>query len=147
MKVATVAFKSASEAALQLLGGRTHYSILTLVVARPFIDDRKILPLAVLLPSRSPVLPDVPALAEVLPDFKRAEVSGGFLAPAGTPRPVLNQISKDVARVLSLPDVKERLDVGGYHPHPTTPEEFDKILRMQIETLTKVVKDIGLRAK
>ena len=147
IKVSTVAFKSASEAALQLLGGRTHYSILTLVVARPFIDDKRIFPLAVLLPSRSPVLPDVPALAEVLPDFKRPEVSGGFLAPAGTPRPILNQISKDVARILSLPDVKERLEVGGFHPQPTTPEQYDQILRAQIETLTKVVKEVGLRAK
>ena len=89
----------------------------------------------------------MPALAEVLPDFKRPEVSGGFLAPAGTPRPILNQISKDVARILYLPDVKERFDVGGFHPQPTTPEEFDKILRTQIETLTKVVKEVGLRAK
>jgi tripartite-type tricarboxylate transporter receptor subunit TctC len=147
IKVATVAFKSASEAALQLLGGRTQYSVLTLVVARPFFEDRRLLPLAVLLPNRSPVLPDVPALAEVLPEFKRPEVSGGFLAPAGTPKPVLNQISKDVARILSMPDVKDKLEVGGYHPHPTTPEQFDQILRVQIETLTKLVKEVGLRTK
>jgi tripartite-type tricarboxylate transporter receptor subunit TctC len=145
MKVSTVAFKSASEALLQLVAGRTHYSILTLVVARPFISDGKILPLAVLLPQRSPVLPDVPTLAETFPDFKRPEVSGGLLAPAGTPRPVLNQISKDIARILDLPDVKQRLDAGGFYPQPGTPEQYDRILRSQIETLTKVVKEVGLR--
>jgi tripartite-type tricarboxylate transporter receptor subunit TctC len=147
IKVATVAFKSASEALLQLLAGRTHYSVLTLVVARPFIDDGKVRALAVLLPQRSPVLPDVPTLAETLPDFKRPEVSAGFLAPAGTPRPVLNQISKEMARILYLPDMKERLDAGGFQPQPTTPDEYDKILRGQIETLSKLVREIGLRPK
>jgi tripartite-type tricarboxylate transporter receptor subunit TctC len=147
MKVGTVAFKSASEATLQLLGGRTHYSILTLVVARPFIDDGKVRALAVLLPQRSPVLPDVPTLGETLPEFKRPEVSGGFMAPAGTPRPILNQISKEMARILDLPDIKERLHTGGFHPQPTSPEEFDKIVREQIQTLTKLVKEIGLRTK
>lgn len=147
IKFTTVAFKSASEALLQVVGGRTHFSVLTLVVARPFMEDGRILPLAVLLPQRSPVLPDVPALAEILPDFKRPEVSGGFLAPAGTPRPVLNQISKDVARVLGLPDVKERLDAGGFHSQPSTPEQYDRILRAQIETLTRIVKEAGLRPK
>ena len=147
IKVGTVAFKSASEALLQLLAGRTHYSVLTLVVARPFFDDGKLRALAVLLPQRSPVLPDVPTLADTLPEFKRPEVSGGFLAPAGTPRPILNQISKEMARILYLPDMKERLDAGGFHPQPSTPEEYDKILRNQIETLTKLAREIGLRPK
>ena len=147
IKVGTVAFKSASEALLQLVAGRTHYSVLTLVVARPFFEDRKLLALAVLLPQRSPVLPDVPTLGDTLPDFKRPEVSGGFVAPAGTPRPVLNQISKELARILYLPDMKERLDAGGFHPQPSTPEEFDRIVREQIQTMTKLVKEIGLRQK
>ena len=86
-------------------------------------------------------------LADTLPEFKRPEVSGGFLAPAGTPRPILNQISKEMARILYLPDMKERLDAGGFHPQPSTPEEYDKILRNQIETLTKLAREIGLRPK
>ena len=105
------------------------------------------LALAVTTPQRSPVLPDVPALAETLPDFKRPETSSGLLAPAGTPRPVLNQISKEVARILDLPDVKERLQAIGFVPAPTTPEDYDKILRAQIETFSKLVRDAGLRSK
>lgn len=69
------------------------------------------------------------------------------MAPAGTPRPVLNQISKELARILYLPDMKERLDAGGFHPQPSTPEEFDRIVREQIQTMTKLVKEIGLRQK
>jgi tripartite-type tricarboxylate transporter receptor subunit TctC len=82
-----------------------------------------------------------------MPDFKRPENTTGMLAPAGTPRPVLAQISKDLAHVLDLPDVKERLQGMGYVTAPTTPEEFDNILRAQIETLSRVVRDAGLRPK
>jgi tripartite-type tricarboxylate transporter receptor subunit TctC len=92
-------------------------------------------------------LPDVPTLAETFPDFKRPENSTGILAPAGTPRPILVQISKDVARVLDLPDVKDRLQGMGYFTAPSSPEEFDTILRTQIETLSRVVTDAGLRPK
>ena len=147
IKVVTVAFKGGPEATIELLAGRTHYSSVTLFSALPFVNDGKLLALAVATPQRSPLLPDVPALAETMPDFKRPENSTGLLAPAGTPRPILNQISKDVARILDLPDMKERLQGMGYIPAPTTPEELDKILREQIETLSKLVRDVGLRPK
>ena len=103
--------------------------------------------LGVSLPQRAPQLPDVPTIAETLPDFKRNDASFGLVAPAGTPRPILNQISKEVARILDLPDVRERLQAVGFYLEPTTPEEYDKILRRQIESLSKVARDAGLLAK
>jgi tripartite-type tricarboxylate transporter receptor subunit TctC len=142
-----VAFKGGPEATIEVMAGRTHYSSVTLFSALPFVNDGKLVALAVATPQRSPQLPDVPALAETMPDFKRPENSTGLLAPAGTPRPILVQISKDVARVLDLPDIKERLQGMGYFSAPSTPSEFDDILRTQIETLSKVVRDAGLRPK
>ncbi|OGA47734.1 MAG: hypothetical protein A3F74_18080 [Betaproteobacteria bacterium RIFCSPLOWO2_12_FULL_62_58] len=103
--------------------------------------------LAVTTPQRSPLLPEVPALAETLPEFKRPEATGGLLAPARTPRPILDQISQEVGRILALPDVTERLDAIGFVPAPSTPEEQDKIRRAQIETLSKLVIAAGLRSK
>ena len=147
IKVVTVAFKGGPEATIELLAGRTHFSSVTLFSALPFIHDGKLLGLAVATPQRSPLLPDVPALAETMPDFKQPETSTALVAPAGTPRPILNQISKEVARVLDLADIKERLQGMGYIPAPTTPEELDKILRAQIETLSKLGRDAGLRPK
>jgi tripartite-type tricarboxylate transporter receptor subunit TctC len=94
-----------------------------------------------------PVLPDVPALGETFPEFKRSTNSFGLLAPAATPRPILRQISQEVARILDLADIKERLHPTGFVISPSTPEEFDKILREQIDSLTKLVRDLGLRAK
>lgn len=147
IKAVTVAFKGGPEATIEIMAGRTHFSSVTLFSALPLVQDGRLQALAVATPQRSPLLPDVPALAETLPEFKRPENTGGFLAPAGTPRPILNQISKEVARVLDLPDIKERLQGMGYVPVPCTPEEHDKILREQIATLTKLVRDAGLRPK
>jgi tripartite-type tricarboxylate transporter receptor subunit TctC len=147
IKVLTVAFKGGQEALIQLLGGRAHYAVVTVPTGLPLIKDGRLLALAVNTPQRSPVLPDVPALAETLPEFKRSEASGGLLAPAGTPRPILNQISKEYARIVALPDIKEWILGQGYIPAPTTPEEYDRILREQIAIMSRLVVDIGLKAK
>jgi tripartite-type tricarboxylate transporter receptor subunit TctC len=147
IKVVTVAFKGGPEATIEVMAGRTHFSSVTLFSALPFIRDGKLVGLAVATPQRSPLLPEVPALAETMPDFKRPENSTGAFAPAGTPRPILGQIGKEVARVLDLADIKERLLGMGYVPAPTTPEELDRIHREQIETIARVSRDIGLRPK
>ena len=70
-----------------------------------------------------------------------------MLAPAGTPRPILNQISNEVRRIFELPDVKERLKNYDYFLRRRTPEELDKILRADIATFSEVVRLAGLRAK
>lgn len=147
IKVITVAFKGGPETVVQTMGGRTHYSVVSLFAAVPLIKDARLLALGVTTPQRSPLLPDVPALSETLPEFKRPETSAGLLAPAGTPRSILNQISKEVARILDLPDIRERLQGMGFVPAPTTPEEYDKILREQIEILSRLVIAAGLKAK
>lgn len=147
VKVVHVAFKGGPESTIHAMTGRTHYSMATLTSALPFIKDGKLIALAVHTPQRSPVLPDVPALEEILPEFKRTDATNGLLAPAGTPRSILNQVSKDVARVLELSDTKEWLQTMATVGAPTTPEEYDKILRAQIASLSKLVRDIGLRPK
>ena len=103
------------------------------------------LALAVGIPRRSPILPDVPALAEVLPGYEK-DGSYALLAPAKTPRAILGKISKDTARALDDMAVKQKLQTFGFVPAPTTPEEHDRILRAQIETFSKVVRVAGLRA-
>ncbi len=147
IKVIHVAFKSGPEATLETVAGRTHYTIVPVVSVLPFTKEGKLLALAVFTPQRSPALPEVPALAETYPEFKRPEATNGMLAPAKTPRVILNQISTEVARVLDLPDVRERLQAMSYHLAPSTPAEYDSILREQIETLSRVVRHLGLRAK
>lgn len=147
IKVIHVAFKGGPDAAIEVLAGRSHYTVSTMGVALPFLNEKKLVALAVLSPQRAPVLPDVPTLSELQGEFKRPEISHGLLAPAGTPRTVLNLISKEVARVLALPDIKERLQAISFVTTPTTPEVYDQILRDQLETTAKLVNDLGMRPR
>ena len=147
IKTVHVAFKGGPEATIEVLAGRIHYHIGTLGVLLPFIKDGRLLALAVTSPQRTPVLPDVPALGEMLAEFKRPETSHGWLAPAGTPRAIVNRISKEVGRILALPDVRERTQGIGYVAEASTPEEYSRILRAQVQTLTKLVQDAGLKPK
>lgn len=147
IKVVTVAYKGAPEAMIEVLAGRAQYSIGSLVVVLPLIEGRKLHALAVFIPRRAPQLPDVMAMAEILPEFKRPDGSVGLLAPAGTPRPILNQTNKEIARILNLPDINARLQGIGFYPAPTTSEEYERILHEQIESLSKLVRIAGLRTQ
>jgi tripartite-type tricarboxylate transporter receptor subunit TctC len=111
----------------------------------PFIQDRRVVPLAQIAAKRSPLLPDVPALTELLPKFER-DATHGILAPAGTPREIVNLINKDIARALEFPDVKERMDAIGFERAPLTPDEYNRLLRRMAESLAKTVVAVGLRA-
>jgi tripartite-type tricarboxylate transporter receptor subunit TctC len=147
IKVIQVAFKGTPEATIEVLAGRAQLHLGTLGVTMPFIKEGKLTALAVTAPQRAVILPEVPALAETLPEFKRPETSQGLLAPAGVARPILQKIGAEVGRILELPEVKERLQSIGYLPAPSTPDEYGALLRTQIQTLAKVTKEVGLRAR
>ena len=147
IKTVHVAFKGGPDAIIEVLAGRSHYSVSTMGVALPFIREGKIVALGVTSPQRAPVLPDVPSLSELQAEFKRPETSHGIVAPAGTPRAILNQISREMARILELPDIKERLQGISFVAAHAPPEVYEKLLREQLETLSRLVRDAGLRAK
>ena len=146
IKVVHVAFKGSADAMIEVVAGRVHYAVSGLLTTLPYIRDGRLIALGVAMPQRSELLPDVPTIAEILPGYKR-DGSHVMLAPAGTPRPVLDQISNEVRRIFELPDVRERLKNFDYLLAPSTPAEMDKILRADIETFSEVVKAAGLRPK
>ena len=119
----------------------------TLGVTLPFIKEGKLIALAVITPQRTPVLPDTPTLGETYAEFKRPETSHGLLVPAGTPRPLVNQIAKEILRIVNLPEMKERMQTIGFGAAPAGPDEYHTILRGQHEAMAKLVRDAGLRAK
>jgi tripartite-type tricarboxylate transporter receptor subunit TctC len=147
IKVVSVAYKGGPEAVIEILGGRANYHLGTMAAVLPFIREGKLVGLGVTTPQRAPVLPDVPTLGELMPEFKRPETTHGLLAPAGTPRAIVDQLNKEIARVFGLPDVKERTQAIAYVTALSTPEEYGKIVRNQIATLGKLVVDAGLKPK
>ena len=144
IKVKHVGFKGGFDAGVEVIAGRVQYAIIGLTSTLPFIRDKRLVALAVNTPQRSPLLPDVPTIAETLPSFSR-DGATVLLAPAGTPLAVRTKISNEVKRIFELPDVKEKLQNLDYFAAPTTPEEHERVLRADIETFAGVVRLAGLR--
>jgi tripartite-type tricarboxylate transporter receptor subunit TctC len=138
-----VPYKGAAEATIEVVAGRGHYLLTTMGSALPFVRDRKLVPLAVTSPQRASALPDVPALGELMPEFARPETSHGILAPAGTARALVARINAEVVRVLHLPDVNERLAAISYVVAPSSPEEYGRILRAQVDALRRIARETG----
>ena len=145
IKAVHVAFKGLPEVMIEVAAGRLSYGIISMGASLPFVLDKRVVPLAVVAVKRSPILPDVPTVTEILPSFER-DATHGIIAPAGTPREILNQISRDIARALEFPDVKERMDAMGFERVPVGPEEYTKLLRRLHASLSKTVVTVGLRA-
>src|SRR5207253_351863 len=102
---------------------------------------------AVSTASRAPALAEVPTVAEAgLPGFE-FDTWYGVFAPGATPRTLVNRISADIVRVLNLPEVRERLAVRGAVPKPSTPDEFDRFVRTDIDKLARIVKAAGVKAQ
>ena len=141
-----VAFKGHPEFVVEIIAGRIHFGSSSVTVSLPFVRDGKLVALVVVTPQRSALLPDVPTAGEVVPGWGR-DGSLAWLAPGGTPPAVRRKISDEMKRVLALPDIKERFDNMGFHLAPTTPDEHEKNLRADIESFTKVGRQIGLRPK
>jgi len=114
--------------------------------ALPQIKAGKIRALAVTTLKRSRELPDVPTLDES--GYKGFEISGwyGVMAPAKTPRPIINRLNTDIVAVLSSGETPKILATRGYDPTPTTPEAFAKYVRAEVARWSKAVKDYGIKS-
>jgi len=145
INVVHVAYKGGPEALTDVLAGRINFVFSPIGLALPLVRDKRLLALAVSPATRSPALPDVPTVAEAgLPGFE-FDTWYGLFAPAKTPAQVVRQISAEVARILKLPDVKERFDVRGAVARPSTPEEFNQFVRAEFAKLGTVVKAANLK--
>jgi len=142
-----VPFKGTPEALNDVASNRVQMFFAPLSPALPFVRDRRVLPLAVSTQRRAPALPELPTVAEAgLPGFE-FDLWLGILAPSKTPRPVVKLISAEVRRVLELPDVRERMLGQGVDPRYTTPEEFDRFIRSEVDRIAKIVKASGARVE
>ena len=93
---------------------------------------------------RTKLLPDMPAMAETIPGY---DVSSWYavLAPAGTPRAIVEKLNADIVRVLNMPDVRERLAAMGSTPVGGTPEQFGDYVKREIERWGRVIRESGIK--
>jgi tripartite-type tricarboxylate transporter receptor subunit TctC len=139
-----VPYKGAPEAVTAVVRGDAQMYFAPIPSAQELGAAGKVRVMAINSPKRVPQLPDTPTVAEAgLPNYKY-DSWFGVMAPAGTPKPILNKISQDIAKVLEMTDVKQKLEVQGSIPAPNTPEQFDAIIKGDTERYGKILRDAGV---
>jgi tripartite-type tricarboxylate transporter receptor subunit TctC len=146
INIVHVPYKGVPDATTAVIRGDVQMYFAPIPNARELSTAGKVRALAINSDKRAPQLPDVPTIAEAaVPDYKY-ESWFGLMAPAGTPRAILTKVSQDVATVLEMADVREKLTAYGSVPAPTTPEQFDAIIKSDTERYGKVLRDAGVAA-
>lgn len=145
IKVVHVPFKGAGPAVVAMLGGETHLLFANTGVFLGHINAGKLRPIAVAAVTRLSLLPNVPTLHESgFPNFESSSYYG-LLAPAGTPRPIINRLHGEVVKIIKSPESLERLASVGAFAVANTPEQFAEANRLDVEKWAKVVKEHGIK--
>ncbi|HEV2008077.1 MAG TPA: tripartite tricarboxylate transporter substrate-binding protein, partial [Burkholderiales bacterium] len=141
-----VPYKGDAPAIIDLLGGQIQLYLGGPLVLSQHINAGRLRGLAVSTETRSPVMPELPAISEVVPGYS-ALTWFGLWAPLGTPKEIVSRLNQSIARILKLPDVQERLRVNGMEAAHNTPAEFNRFIAQEIAKYSQVVKDGNIKVE
>ena len=144
-QITMVAYAGGAPALQAVLAGQVQAMIVNVVEATGYVKAGKLRALAVTTAKRAPMLPEVPTLAETVAPRVDTFVWQALFAPAGTPGSVIQQIQRDTAAALALPDVREKLAGMGMEIVPGTPDSLAKFLRDDIDTWRRVSRAAGIK--
>jgi len=147
IKMVPVHYKGGGPAMIDLIGGRVSPAFTTILSVLPHIQAQRVRALAVSTTRRSPVLPDVPTVAEAgVPGYA---FTGwwGMAVPARTPRTVITTLNAELAKILAQKDVREKLIGQGADPEHTSPEQFGAFIRSETQKWGKVIRDANIQAE
>jgi tripartite-type tricarboxylate transporter receptor subunit TctC len=140
IQITHIPFKGTPETIVETSSGRVDFMFTPVLASIPSIRDNRMRAIAVSTAKRSSALPDVPTVAEAgLPGFV-FDFWIGMLAPAKTPKAIVNKLNAEVRNILQQPDVKDRLSKLGADPMPMSPEQFDAYIKEEFTTLGAVMK-------
>jgi tripartite-type tricarboxylate transporter receptor subunit TctC len=142
-----VPYKGSAPLATDLLGGQVNMSFDTITPVLPHIKAGKLRPLAVTTSKRSPALPDVPTLDEAGLKGFNLGTWFGLLAPAATPAPIVDRVSKELVRIVNAPDFKKKMEEIGAEVIGSTPADMAKQVKDDTERFAKLVKDAKITAE
>jgi tripartite-type tricarboxylate transporter receptor subunit TctC len=142
-----VPYKGTPEAMTEVVAGRIDFFFAPLSSALPLIKDNRVQALAVGTAKRSPLLPDVPTTVEAGYPNSEYMFWVGLLAPAATPKAIIDKLNAAVLKALSAPEIVEKLRVLGAEPMPMSPAAFDTFLKQDTARMTEVVKSAGIKAQ
>lgn len=139
-----VPYRGAGPALTGVLGGQAHLYFSPLTAAMPHIREGRLRALGVTMTARSDALPDIPAIAELVPGYEASQLYG-VAAPKDTPAKIIDQLNKEINSILADPTVRRRLaDLGGT-PLGGSPADFGKAIADETEKWGKVVKFSGAK--
>lgn len=144
--VVHIPYKGMAPALTDVIGGQIQFSIPTIAGGLPLTRAGKLRALAVTGAHRSPAEPALPTVAESGVPGYQASNWYGFAAPAKTPRAIIDKLNHEFARILTAPDVRDKLLNVGMEPATTTPEQYTDFVKAEIAKWTRVVRNAGLRA-
>jgi tripartite-type tricarboxylate transporter receptor subunit TctC len=139
-----VPYNGGGPALASILSGVTDVYGSPYTTAKPFVDEGKLVGLAVTSGQRIPYISDMPTVAETLPGYEVATWHGLAL-PAGTPLAVRDKLHSAITQVLKLPETKRRFEELGYVTITETPQEFAKFLHEDVESMAKLIKQYNLK--
>lgn len=139
-----VPYKGGGPALSDIISGQIEFCFVGAPAALPHVQSGRLRMLAVSTPKRMSTLPDVPTVAEqAFPGFD-VNASYSVLAPAGAPAAVVNRLSTEIAKVVAMPDVRDKLLALGVEPVGSTPEELKSFMQSELSKWTKLVESLGL---
>lgn len=144
IKMVHAPYRGSAQIQLDIMSGQIQAAFVNLGGALSLIKSGKLKPLAVSTAQRSSILPDVPAVAELVPNFD-FNVWYGLMAPAGTPPEVVSKLNAALNEVLAMPDIKQRLLDSGLDPAPSTPDAFAKKVKDDLRLWEKSVANAEMK--
>ena len=142
-----VPYKGAAGLAPALLSGEVPLAFIGYSIVAPHVRTGKLRVLAVSTSRRSPLTPDIPTMAEAGVPGYGFDISVGYLAPAGTPRAVVQRLNAEINAALKVPEVRKVLDTAGIPAVGGTPEAFADAIRGEVALMAKVVKTAGVKVE
>ena len=144
-KATHVPFRGGPEQLTEVMSGRVDFCLIGTSSGLPFVRNGQLQALAVSSVKRSPALPDIPTTLES--GYKDSDFNywNGMLAPAKTPRPIIDRLHAEVTKALALPDVQAKLISQGVEPAPLSPAEMDAMIKREIDLNIKIAKAAGLK--
>ena len=144
LKMVHVPYKGQGLALVGLLSGQVDMMILAVPSVLPMIQSNKVRAIAALSAKRLATVPQVPTTGESGVNNFEVSVWFGMLAPAATPRDIVNRLNQELAKALASPDIRERFASGGIEPLTSTPEQFAAFARAEAVRYAKVIKDANI---
>jgi len=147
VKIQHIPYKGSAQALTDLIGGQIHMYFSPPIVALPHIKSGRLKPIALTGDKTLSALPQVPLISESGVKGFELKLWYGLLAPAATPRPIIDRLNAEVGRILALPDFRDRLLSQGMDPFASSPEQFGELIKTDYAKYAQIIKNANIQLK